>query len=61
MIALAIFLSYSLQFYAVVDYFWQKVKSHCGQHENLGENLVRIGVVVSIRRLLLESVSNAQF
>ncbi|XP_037034977.1 proton-coupled amino acid transporter-like protein pathetic isoform X2 [Bradysia coprophila] len=43
MIALSIFLTYSLQFYVPVDIFWENVRGYFKQHLNLAEYVVRIG------------------
>lgn len=46
MIALAIFLTYALQFYVPNEIIWRSVKGYFGKHETIGQYCVRIGLVV---------------
>lgn len=48
MIALAIFLTYSLQFYVPMEIIWKNVKGNFNEHQNAAEYALRIGLVVSI-------------
>lgn len=47
MIAIAIFLTYSLQFYVPMEIIWKSVKGNFNTHKNFAEYSIRIGLVVS--------------
>lgn len=47
MIAIAIFLTYSLQFYVPMEIIWKSVKGNFNTHKNAAEYSIRIGLVVS--------------
>lgn len=47
MIAIAIFLTYSLQFYVPMEIIWKNVKHNFNEHKNVAEYGIRIGLVVS--------------
>jgi solute carrier family 36 (proton-coupled amino acid transporter) len=46
MIAIAIFLTYALQFYVPFEIIWRKVKPHCKNHEMTVEYSLRIVLVI---------------
>ncbi|XP_035772552.1 proton-coupled amino acid transporter-like protein pathetic isoform X1 [Anopheles albimanus] len=46
MIALAIFLTYSLQFYVPMEIIWKNVKGNFNEHQNAAEYALRIGLVI---------------
>lgn len=47
MIAIAIFLTYSLQFYVPMEIIWKNIKGNFNEHQNAAEYTLRIGLVVS--------------
>lgn len=47
MIAVAIFFTYSLQFYVPMEIVWKAVKGNFGHNKNIAEYAIRIGLVVS--------------
>lgn len=47
MIAVAVFLTYSLQFYVPMEIIWKNVKGNFNEHKNVAEYSIRIGLVVS--------------
>ncbi|KAG8035772.1 hypothetical protein G9C98_001428 [Cotesia typhae] len=47
MIAVAIFLTYGLQFYVPMEIIWKNLKHHFGARKLYAEYLVRIGLVIS--------------
>lgn len=46
-IALAIFLTYTLQFYVPMEIIWKNVKGNFNEHRNAAEYTIRVGLVVS--------------
>ncbi|XP_055640560.1 proton-coupled amino acid transporter-like protein pathetic isoform X2 [Toxorhynchites rutilus septentrionalis] len=46
MIAVAIFLTYTLQFYVPMEIIWKNVKHNFNEHKNAAEYSIRIGLVV---------------
>lgn len=48
MIALSIFLTYTLQFYVPMEIIWKNIKGNFNEHLNAIEYSVRIGLVVSV-------------
>lgn len=48
MIAISIFLTYSLQFYVPMEIIWKNLKGNFNEHKNLAEYSLRIVLVVSI-------------
>lgn len=48
MIAVAIFLTYTLQFYVPMEIIWKNVKGNFNEHKVAAEYSIRIGLVVSI-------------
>lgn len=46
MIAVAIFFTYSLQFYVPMEIIWKNLKQHCGVRKTLYEYLIRTGIVI---------------
>nr|XP_029715229.1 proton-coupled amino acid transporter-like protein pathetic isoform X2 [Aedes albopictus] len=47
MIAVAIFLTYSLQFYVPMEIIWKNVQHNFNEHKNAAEYGIRIGLVLS--------------
>lgn len=56
MIAVAIFLTYTLQFYVPMEIIWKNVKGNFNEHKVAAEYSIRIGLVVSIYTFLKGSV-----
>lgn len=48
MIAVAIFFTFSLQFYVPMEIIWKNVKHNFNEHLNLAEYSIRMGLVVCI-------------
>lgn len=48
MIAISIFLTYSLQFYVPMEIIWKNLKPRFNEHKNLAEYSLRIVLVVSL-------------
>uniref|UniRef100_A0A1B0DM02 Amino acid transporter transmembrane domain-containing protein n=3 Tax=Phlebotomus papatasi TaxID=29031 RepID=A0A1B0DM02_PHLPP len=46
MIAIAIFLTYSLQFYVPMEILWKNLKGNFNEHRNAAEYTLRIGLVI---------------
>lgn len=46
MIAVAIFFTFSLQFYVPMEIIWKNVKHNFNEHLNLAEYSIRMGLVV---------------
>lgn len=55
MIAIAIFLTYTLQFYVPMEIIWKNVKGNFNEHVNIVEYCVRIGLVVCILCTFVEN------
>lgn len=52
-IAVAIFLTYTLQFYVPMEIIWKNVKGNFNEHKNIAEYTIRISLVVSLSFKLL--------
>jgi proton-coupled amino acid transporter len=48
MIAIAIFLTYALQFYVPMEIIWKNIKGNFNHHKMAAEYTLRIALVVSI-------------
>lgn len=48
MIAIAIFLTYSLQFYVPMEIIWKSVEGNFNKHKDMAEYSIRMGLVVSL-------------
>lgn len=48
MIAIAVFLTYTLQFYVPMEIIWKSVKGNISEYRNIAEYSIRISLVVSI-------------
>jgi solute carrier family 36 (proton-coupled amino acid transporter) len=46
MIAIAIFLTYSLQFYVPMEIIWKHFKPHFSKHKDAAEYIIRIVLVI---------------
>lgn len=46
MIAIAIFLTYSIQFYVPMEIIWKNVKHNFNKHQNSAEYTIRIGLII---------------
>lgn len=59
MIAVAIFLTYSLQFYVPMEIIWKNVQHNFNEHKNAAEYGIRIGLVVSSLRCSLNDMKQS--
>lgn len=53
MIAVAIFLTYALQFFVPFEIIWRKVKPHCKNNEKIAEYGLRIFLVICTGNIIL--------
>lgn len=55
-IAVAIFLTYTLQFYVPMEIIWKNVKGNFNEHKNIAEYSIRISLVVCIGKTYINII-----